>query len=132
MTTEAFRAAVVTKLQAWATGFPSLRVVYENGPVPDEGSIGNIWLDQQLRWYGGAPVSIGSDTTRHSGAISLMVFYRSAAGTAEPGAIVDSLLQAFRRQRLGGAVLRNPQRTVPTNLKGWYKTGILVPFTLDD
>ena len=45
MTSEEFRAAVFAEIRNWAAAsFPTLPVVYENGPVPDEDKIGPIWL----------------------------------------------------------------------------------------
>lgn len=133
MNTKEFRAAVNAKISAWAAAnFPALPVVYENGPSEDEDTIGLIWLDTSIRWYGAEPVSVGSRSGRHSGALSMNVFYRQAQGTGAPDDIVDSLTGEFGSQRLGTAILKTPQRTVPTpELLGWYKTGVLVPFTLD-
>lgn len=132
MTTEEFRAAVIADIQAWGAGsFPALPIVHENGPVADEDAIGPVWLDVELRWYGASIATVGkAPKQRHTGAVSAMCFYRQAEGTATPGAIVDSLIARLGLRRLGAGVLWAPQRTVPTNLLGWYKTGILVPFTL--
>ena len=133
MTTEEFRAAVFGLLQTWsAANYPAIPLIYENGPVPDEDKIGPIWIDVELRWYGAHNLSIGNPAHgRHSGAISVNVFYRDSAGTGLPGAVIDSLLALLTTQRLSSAMISFPQRTVPTNLKGWYKTGALAPFTLD-
>lgn len=133
MTTEEFRAAVVARTLAWqADHFPTLPVIVENGPVPDENSIGPIWLDLELRWYTGQNVTMGENPLgRHTGAVSANVFYRAAEGTARPGAIIDSLITALKNARLGAGQLQFPQRTVPTTLQGWYKTGVLVPFYLN-
>lgn len=132
MNTEQFRSAVNGKIQAWAAAnFPSMPVIYENGPVPDEDKIGPIWLDVEIRWYGAHGTTLGGGSGRHTGAISANVFYREASGTAGPDRVVDSFETEFKAQRLGSAILSFPQRTVPTHLKGWYKTGVLLPFTLD-
>ena len=132
-TTKDFRAAVFGEFQAWgAANFPTLPIIYENGPVPDEDKIGTVWLDLEIRWYGAQALTVGEVIAgRHSGAISANVFYREAEGTGTPDDIIDSLETTFRTRRLGGAIVKFPQRTVPTNLKGWYKTGLLFPFTLD-
>ena len=133
MSTETFRSAVNAELVAWqAAGFPTLPLIFENGPAPDEDKIGRIWLDAEIRWYGGMIVSVGSKPlTRDTGALSFMCYYKDGEGTKQSDQIVDSLADRFEARRLGGAFLKAKQRTVPTHLRGWYKTGILVPFTLD-
>lgn len=132
-TTKQFRAAVFGEIQTWAAAnFPTLPIIYENGPVPDEDKIGPIWLDVEVRWYGARPLALGEGGSgRHSGAISANVFYREASGTGLADDVIDSLELTFRTRRIGSAIVNFPQRTVPTNLKGWYKTGLLFPFTLD-
>ena len=133
MTTEEFRAAVTARVLTWqAANFPALPVITENGPVPDENTIGPVWLDLEIRWYGGQNISMGINPLgRHTGAVSAQVFYRAAEGTAQPGAIVDGLITLLKNARLGSGQLQFPQRTVPTDFKGWYKTGVLVPFYLN-
>lgn len=131
MNTEQFRSAVNAKLVAWANAnFPTMPVIFENGPVPDEDKIGTIWLDVEVRWYGAHATTFGG-SGRHTGAISANVFYRDASGTSASDKVIDSFETEFKSQRIGSAVLAFPQRTVPTNLKGWYKTGALLPFYLD-
>lgn len=133
MSTKDFRALVSTEIVAWAAAnYPTLPVIYENGPVPDEDKIGSIWLDVEVRWYGGRPLGLGQKSAgRHSGAISASVYCRDASGTGQADDILDSLSTLLRSRRLGSSIVSFPQRTVPTNLKGWYKTGLLFPFTLD-
>lgn len=133
MTTEEFRAAVTARVLAWqAANYPALPVITENGPVPDENTIGPIWLDLELRWYTGHNVTMGQNPLgRHTGAVSANVFCRAAEGTAKPGAVVDSLITLLKNIRLGAGQLQFPQRTVPTTLQGWFKTGVLVPFYLN-
>lgn len=133
MNTKDFRAAVVTAIQAWAQiNYATLPILYENGPVPDEDKIGPIWLDIEIRWYGARTLSIGEVYSgRHAGVVSCNVFYREASGTGATDDILDSLSTALCNRRMGSAVIKFPQRTVPTNLKGWYKTGLFFPFTLD-
>lgn len=132
MTTKAFRSAVFSAIQSWqAASFSMLPVIYENGPVPDEASIGPIWLDAEIRWYGGSIASVGTTPrTRDTGSISLMVHYKESEGTGSSDDVIDSLSALLAPQRLGGAVLGARQRTVPNSYKGWYTTGILIPFTL--
>jgi hypothetical protein len=57
------------------------------------------------------------------------VFYRDASGTASPDRVIDSFEAEFKSQRLGSGILGFPQRTVPTNLKGWYNTVLGEPFS---
>lgn len=132
MTPKEFRAAVSAEIQTWAAAnFPTLPVIYENGPVPDEDKIGPVWLDVEVRWYSGSAASVGTiPRMRHTGAISAACFYRSGEGTDQPDSIIDSLSTYLQVRRLGAGVLEAPQRTVPTNLRGWYKTGMLLPFIL--
>ena len=132
MSTEAFRSAVHSEIAAWgAASYPAVPIFYENGPTPDEETVGPIWLDVELRFYGGAIASVGtSPRMRQTGAVSVMVYRKESTGTKLSDQVIDSLCAALQARRLGGAVLLAPQRTVPTNLLGWLKTGILLPFTL--
>ena len=134
MSTESFRSALVANLLQWRdANFASLPLLTENGPVPDEASLGPVWLDLELRWYGASLVSIESRPVgRHKGAISLCVYYRLGEGTRLSDQIMDSLNERLRHQRLGGAVLLFGQRSVPTEYKGWYKTALFFPFQLDE
>ena len=107
-------------------------MLYENGPEVDEASVGDMFVDAEVRWYGSDLVTMELNPLgRHTGAISLQVFYKRAEGTAAVGALVDRLIAEFKAKRIGGGITKMPQRSVPTNLKGWYKSGIFVPFRLD-
>lgn len=132
MTTKEFRAAVFAEIQAWAAAnFPALPVLYENGPTPDEDAMGAIWLDVEIRWYGATVAAIGAPPRmRHTGAVSANCFYRNGEGTGAPDDVIDSLGEYLQARRLGAGIIEAPQRTVPTNLRGWFKTGVLLPFTL--
>lgn len=132
MSTKDFRAAVAGEIQTWAAAsYPTLPVVYENGPSADEDAIGPIWLDMEIRFYGGSIASVGvTPRMRQTGAVSLQVYYKEASGTGLSDDIVESLCTLLQARRLGGAVLLAPQRTVPSHLNGWYRTGVLIPFTL--
>lgn len=133
MTTENFRAGVFGAIDAWVQAtHPGMPVITENGPTPDEKSVGVIWLDCEVRWYGGRNISIGETPMgRHSGAVSAQVYCREASGTAGSDQVVDGLIGLLKNARLGGGQLQFPQRTAPTLLRGWYRTGVLVPFYLD-
>lgn len=130
--TETFRALVFGELQTWAAAnFPTLPVVYENGPVPDEDTIGPIWLDVELRWYGAVIASVGANPrARDTGAVVINCFYREGAGTRQPDQILDSLRTLLTGRRLGEGTLWAPQRASPTNLRGWRKAGVSIPFSL--
>jgi len=132
LTTKEFRASVFGMFVSWASAnFPTLPVVYENGPVPDEENIGPIWLDVEIRWYGGSISTIGqTPSTRQTGAISAMCYYKQSSGTEQPDSIIDSLTTLLQTKRIGSAVTDAAQRSVPTYFKGWFKTGVYIPFTL--
>lgn len=132
MTPKEFRAAVFSEINVWATAnYPSMQVLFENGPTPDEATMGAIWLDVELRWYGGSVAAMGTNPRmRQTGAVSVMCFYRTGEGTAAPDDVVDGLSAHLQARRMGAGVLDAAQRTVPTNLRGWFKTGLLIPFTL--
>lgn len=133
MTSKEFRAAVFQMFVDWqAASYPALPIIYENGPVPDEESIGPIWLDVEIRWLGSSISTLGAQPrTRLTGNISAMCYHRQASGTDEPDSIVDSLATLFQAKRIGAAVTDAAQRSVPTFFNGWYKTGIYIPFILD-
>lgn len=132
MTPKEFRDAITAEILAWGSAnFPTIPIVYENGPVPDEDKIGPIWLDVEVRWYGGSVASMGTTPrTRMTGAVSVCCFRRSAEGTDQSDLAIDSVNALLGVRRFGSAVMGAPQRTVPTHLRGWYKTGALIPFEL--
>lgn len=132
MTPKEFRAAVFAEVQTWAlANFPTMPILYENGPTPDEGAMGSMWLDIEMRWYSASVAAIGTPPRmRHTGAVSAMCFYRTGEGTDAPDSVIDSLSEYLQARRLGAGVLEAPQRTVPTKLRGWHKTGIFLPFVL--
>ncbi len=133
MNTKQFRTAVFGEIEAWAaSNQPTLPVIYENGPVPDQDKIGPIWLDVSVRWYGAQSLSLGEVVRgRYTGAISLQVFYREASGTAQVDEIVDDLQDYLSNRRIGSSIIEFGERTVPTHLNGWYKSGLFFPFSLD-
>jgi hypothetical protein len=133
MSTEAFRAEVFGLIEStMAAAHPTVPIMYENGPVIDEAAVGNIFLDADIRWYGAQMVSMGpAGTGRDTGAISLQVYYKQAEGTQAVDAVIDTLRTAFKSKRIGSGVTKMPQRSVPTDFKGWYKSGLFVPFHLD-
>ena len=133
MSTQNFINSVFgTLADLMAAEFPTVTVLYENGPEVDEASVGDMFVDAEVRWYGADLITMELNPLgRHSGAISLQVFYKQAEGTAAVGALVDRLITEFKSKRIGGGLTKMPQRSVPTHLKGWYKSGIFVPFHLD-
>ena len=134
MATEQFRSDATEALEAWRlASFPDVPAFYENGPQPDEGTVGPIWIDVAIRWYGAKFVTVGTRPRgRHTGVLSTNVYFREGEGVALPDQVIDSIKELMRGRRLGAAVLYMPQRQIPTNIDGWYKVGLLTPFTLDD
>lgn len=133
MSTQDFTNAVFGQLASVMTAeFPHITVLYENGPEVDEASVGDMFLDAEVRWYGASLITMELNPRgRHTGAISLQVFYKQTEGTAAVGALVDRLITEFKSKRIGGGITQMPQRSVPTHLKGWYKSGLFVPFHFD-
>ncbi|VTU32269.1 hypothetical protein H4CHR_02978 [Variovorax sp. PBS-H4] len=134
MATEQFRSDANAAIEAWRlANFPDVPAFYENGPQPDELTVGPIWIDVSIRWYGAKLVTMGDRPLgRHTGVVSVNVFHREGEGTALPDQVIDSVKELLRARRLGAAVLYMPQRQIPTSVDGWYKTGVFAPFTLDD
>ncbi len=132
MNTEDFRIAVTQEIVSWgANDFAEVPIFYENGPLPDQDKIGPLWLDTQFRWYGGQIASVGAKPrTRHTGAIAASCYFKSAGGLAQPGKLLDALGTLLEARRISGGILWAPQKTIPTHLLGWYRSGILIPFTL--
>lgn len=128
-----FRAAITAEVVAWAAAnYPSMDVCYENGPTPDQDAISSPWLDMELRWFDTTQLTVSEGAgSREHGVISLAVYARAGTGTAQTEAVIRSLTQAFKLRRVGTAILRAPRRYTPTTVAGWYKVGIMVPFTLD-
>lgn len=129
-----FRAAIFGAIQNWgAASFPSLPIIYENGPTPDEDKIGPMWLDCEIRWYSARWLGVGNlSAGRHTGAVALNLYCKDATGTGNADDIIVSLTQLLRGTRWGSATLSYPQRVVSTHLLGWYRSGVLIPFTLDE
>lgn len=134
MSTEAFRSAVFGVIDTFmSANHPGVFVMYENGPEVDEAAVGDIFVDVSLRFYGAHLAEVGPMArSRHMGAISVDVYAKQATGTAQSGAIVSEVMTLLKSKRLGSGLTRAPQRTVPNTTKGWYVTGTLVPFTVDD
>ncbi|MBT2326743.1 hypothetical protein J7E62_31000 [Variovorax paradoxus] len=134
MATQQFRSDAQAALEVWRlANFPQIEAFYENGPEIDEAKVGEIWIDCAIRWYGAKLVAMGERPRgRHTGVLSVNVYYREGEGTTLPDQVLDSVKELMRSRRLGAAVLYMPQRQIPTEVDGWYKSGLLTPFTLDD
>ena len=132
--TELFRRAVNEELEAWReAAFPNVPAFYENGPTPDEGTVGPLWIDANIRWYNAKPVTLGvRPRGRHTGTILTNVYFQAAEGTGKSDELLGAIKELLRTRHLGGGVLGMPQRTVSTDFFGWFKSGLLTPFTLDD
>lgn len=133
MSTKDFRSAVFAEIDTWQkTHFPTIPAVYENGPVPDEDRIGPAFLDVSIRWYGSTTLSIGeSKKGRHRGVISVLFFMREGQGTATADEVLDHLSKHLSHRHLGQSTVYFPEHYTPTNFRGWYKVGLMFPFTLD-
>lgn len=134
MSTEAFRSAVFGAIDAFMSAHhPGVFVAYENGPEVDVETVGDLFVDVSLRFYGAALAEVGPNArSRHMGAVSVDVYAKQATGTAASGDIVAGVMRLLKSKRMGPGLTRAPQRTVPNTLKGWYVTGTLVPFTVDE
>ena len=132
--TELFRKAVNGELETWRQGaFPDLQAFYENGPTPPEGLMDAIWMDASIRWYSAKEVTVGTRPRgRHIGTILTNVYFRKSEGTDKPDELLGAIKELLRTRHLGGGVLSMPQRTISTDFFGWYKSGLLTPFKLDD
>jgi len=134
MTTQAFRSAVFSLLDGHlSANHPGVFVMWENGPEVDEASVGDLFVDVELRFYGAQLIEVGQGGRgRHSGAISVDVYAKQATGTASGDEIVDGLVSLLKSKRLAGGITTMPQRKVPNPAKGWHRTGVLVPFLLNE
>lgn len=133
MSTEQFMAAVLAEVEAWhEANFPTLDLVSENGPEPDEDRITTPWIDVSFRWFSAKSMTIGEVVKeRHTGAVAVMVYARCGTGPMAAARIVDSVQRALAKRRVGGALLLSGSRASPTEHLGWYKTGVMFPFMLD-
>jgi hypothetical protein len=132
--TEQFRKDAQETLATWlADAFPDVQAFYENGPMADESTVGPLWIDCTIRWYGAKFVTVGGRPRgRHTGVFATNVYHREGEGTALPDQVLDAIKELLRGRRLGSATLYMPQRTIPTVVNGWHKVGLITPFTLDD
>lgn len=134
MSTEAFRAGVVTLIKDWmAANHPTVPVAWENGPAMDQDKVGPVWLDVEVRWLDGDNVTVGERPRgRDLGAVATTVYHRLGSGTQKPDKIIDGLRELLRNRRAGGGRLEFPRRSARTPpALGWYRAGLLTPFTLD-
>lgn len=120
------------ELVAWAAvNHPGLHVVGENSPALDETQV-QEFLDVEIRYYSATDATVGvRPIMRDSGAVSIRHYARQQTGSGRTRRVLESVRELLRSRNLGGAILRSPQLTVPTTVKGWYSRGTLVPFTLD-
>ena len=132
--TALFRQAVNAEIETWRLAtHAAVPAFYESGPVPDEATVGPLWIDCDIRWYSAQLASMGTRPLgRHTGTILTNVYFRAAEGTGPVDAMLDEIKELLRNRRLGGAVLKMPARTISTDFMGWFKSGLLTPFTLDD
>jgi hypothetical protein len=128
-----FRSAVQTALQAWQlANYPTTDIVYENGPCPAQDVISSPWVDVDIRWYSAHQMTLGDPVKgRSRGVVAITIYSRSGSGTFVSDAMLDSLREALTRLPLAGAELSFPQPYTPTDMLGWYKTGLMFPFRLD-
>lgn len=133
MSMTAFQAAIFQAVQDWmAAEHPAVPVVYENGPVPDEASIGPIWLDVDIRWHDASNITVGhSPRGRDWGAIGTFVMTKESDGTAQANEILAGMRSLLGNKRLSAARTEFPKRTTAPKLRGWWRTGLLTPFHLD-
>lgn len=134
MSTEAFRAAVVTVIKGWLdTNHPDIDAVYENGPAPDQEQISSPWVDVCIKWDDAENVTTGlRPRGRDYGLVVANVFTREGEGTQKRDQLIDGLRELLRNTRVGGGVLNYPRRSsTPAPLLGWDRAGLQVPFYLD-
>ena len=133
MSTESFRAAVFAEIETFmSTNHPDINMAWENGPEVDEASVTKGIVEVELRFYSASLAEVGANSAnRHTGAIALWVYTRQTSGTEVGDLICDGLARLLKQRRLGSAMTRAPQRLVPSPAKGWYRTGVTVPFLLD-
>lgn len=141
MKVEQFRSEVNALVEEWRRNTDTahlpkgpLPVFYENGPQPDETSL-SYWLDVELRFYAANMAEIGKGAAgRSSGVIDLSLYWKAGEGSADVDSLLDSLHRHMRARRIGpGAFTLHGERKIPPPaLFGWYKTGYMVPFVLDE
>lgn len=133
MNTEDFRAAVFQAISDhMAANHPTIDTAWENGPELDEALVSSVFIDVELRFYSAILSEVGQGSpSRHSGAVSIKVYAKQSTGTAEAGSVCTGLESLLKSRRFASGLTKAPQRLVPNTYKGWYSTGVLVPFTID-
>lgn len=127
------RASIFGAIQTFMSqNYEDVPVVWENGPVPDEAAIGNVFLDVEIRWDDAANVTLGhTPRGRDWGHIATFVYYKQAEGTALPDEIAQDLRDLLSNRRLGAGETKLAKRVTSPELRGWYRTGLLTPFRID-
>ena len=142
MNAEQFRSAINVLVADWAAvyadadaGIPvgGVHVFYENGPEPDL-ETEQAWLDVQLRFYSANTIAVGRSDSRYNGVVSLAAYVRETTGTRVPDRILGGLTKLLRHRRVGdSAILYAPERTIPPPaFYGWYRSGLMIPFVLNE
>lgn len=138
-----FKGAVQSAIADWQTSFSSpaagievgaVPVFFENGPQPDESTVGPIWVDVAFRFYSGRLSELGSDTNRHTGVIAVGVYTKTGEGTAGAEAVIRSLTGTLCRKRWGssGVTLGHERMTPPPDYFGWHRSGAMVSFYFNE
>lgn len=133
MSIDAFETALISRVAQWhQANYPALDLVVENGPIPELDKITDVWIDLSVRPYNGTLLGVGQESIgRETGVLSIRVFTREGEGTATAREVLQSLKGELTRFRTGGGWLGYPKPYLPTTELGWYKRGLMFPYTVD-
>lgn len=116
---------------AWAAAYPTVPVLYDNSAPVNRDSVSEYIFCQ---------ISFNSSAQREMGSAPAMRTYGTLAfslGVKEADGYRNSLVRAgflsslYRFKALQGVIFGAPHPVPPSNGKGWFYTGLIVPFYFD-
>lgn len=133
MSIDAFESTLLARVSQWhQENYPQLDLCVENGPVPEIDKITDVWIDVSVRPYNGTLLGLGQGAQgRETGVLSIRVFTREGEGTSLAREVIQSLRQDLTRFRASGGWLGYPKPYLPTTKLGWYKRGLMFPYSVD-
>lgn len=133
MTIETFRGAVQSAVTTWmSANYPSVPLQLENADALDQDAVGVMWLDVEIKFFGGGNVTMGGRPRgRDHGTVNTNLYVKEGEGTLASDAIVEGLRELLRNRSIGGGVLSFPAYGAPPAALGWRQYGLKTPFRID-
>lgn len=116
---------------AFKTEFPDIPITYENQPF-DWGNPPALFVEAEVKFYGGHQINLGSPKTRHSGYVYVTVRAKEGTGTIKSKRVLDWVDQHLGYKNLSGIQLEAPQPVDDGPVRGWCTEGTKFFFQADE